>query len=227
MSVITTDERAEVPQALRARVAATYAPVRPLPPPSMRVLWILPFAILSLVAAQAAFQLRVDAPRLGWSGTWGASMLQVLVGLVVVGAALREAVPGRVWSTAAVALWILLPVALMLGVTYASWDLSPVRIRAGWLVVSGMCLFGSAASSLPVVSLAAILAARAYPTRPRLAGALLGLGGGLMADAGWRLFCHFSEPSHVLAAHFGGVMVATAAGSLLAERLSRTSLRQS
>jgi hypothetical protein len=225
MSVIT-EERTEMPQALRARVAATYAPVRPLPPPSMRVLWILPFAILSLVAAQAAFQLRVDAPRLGWSGTWGASMLQVLVGLVVVGAALREAVPGRVWSTTAAALWFVLPVALMVGLTYASWDLSPVRIRAGWLLVSGMCLFGSAASSLPVVSLGAVLAARAYPTRPRLTGAILGLGGGLMADAGWRLFCHFSQPSHVLAAHLGGVMVAAAAGSLLAERHSRPFERQ-
>jgi hypothetical protein len=81
-------------------------------------------------------------------------------------------------------------------------------------------------SSLPVVALASILAARAYPTRPLLAGALLGLGGGLMADAGWRLFCHFSEPAHVLAAHLGGVLVATALGSLLARRLSRASSLQ-
>lgn len=48
-----------------------------------------------------------------------------------------------------------------------------------------------------------VLAARAYPTRPVVAGALLGLGAGLMANAGWRLFCHFSEPAHVLSAHVG------------------------
>ena len=30
-----------------------------------------------------------------------------------------------------------------------------------------------------------------FPLRPRLAGALYGVGAGLMSDAGWRLFCHF------------------------------------
>jgi len=48
-----------------------------------------------------------------------------------------------------------------------------------------------------------VLAARAYPTRPVVAGALLGVGAGLMANAGWRLFRHFSEPAHVLSAHVG------------------------
>ena len=42
---------------------------------------------------------------------------------------------------------------------------------------------------------------RAFPLRPRIAGALYGLGAGLMADAGWRLFCHFSNPAHVFGAH--------------------------
>jgi hypothetical protein len=40
-----------------------------------------------------------------------------------------------------------------------------------------------------------------------------------MADAGWRLFCHFSEPSHVLSAHLGGVVIAALAGAVLAIRL--------
>ena len=222
-----TDDRAVVPAALRAQLAASYAAVRPLPSPSMRMLWVVPFAVLSLVAAQAVFQLRVDALRLGWSGTRGISLAQLIVGLVVVAAALTEAVPGRGWSRRALVLWLTLPLVLIVAVTFTSWDLSPIRLRSQWLFVSGVCLLGSAVSSLPVVALAGILAARAYPTRPMLAGALLGLGGGLMADAGWRLFCHFSEPAHVLAAHLGGVLVATAIGSLLALRLSRASSLQS
>ena len=75
-------------------------------------------------------------------------------------------------------------------------------------------------SALPAVVLANILAARAYPTRPRFAGALLGLGAGLMADAGWRLFCHYSEPAHVLSAHLGGVVVSMLIGVALATRFT-------
>src|SRR4029453_7279423 len=101
MSVTMTDDRAIVPAALRAQLAASYGPVRPLPSPSMRMLWVVPFAALTLVAAPAVFQLRVDAIRLGWSGTWGISLAQLIVGLVVVAAALKEAVPGRGWSRTA------------------------------------------------------------------------------------------------------------------------------
>ena len=210
-----TSERPTLPRALRAQLASGYTPVRPLPSPSMRALWVVPFAVLSLVAAQAFFQLRVDAPLLGWTGTWGISLAQVVVGLVLVAAALKEAVPGRGWTGTAAVLWLVLPLILLVGVTYASWDLSPVRLRGQWFLVSGMCLAGSAVSALPVVALASILTARAYATRPLLAGALLGLGAGLMADAGWRLFCHFSEPAHVLSAHLGGVILATLLGSAL------------
>jgi hypothetical protein len=81
--------------------------------------------------------------------------------------------------------------------------------------VSGLCFTWSAVSAWPAVAVAAVLAARAYPTRPAFTGALLGLGAGLMADAGWRLFCHFSEPAHVLAAHLAAVLASAAAGALL------------
>jgi hypothetical protein len=52
-----------------------------------------------------------------------------------------------------------------------------------------------------------LLVARAFPLRPRLAGALYGIGAGLIADAGWRLFCHFSDPVHVFGAHTLGIAV--------------------
>jgi hypothetical protein len=84
-----------------------------------------------------------------------------------------------------------------------------------------MCLGGSLATAMPAIALAGVLAARAYPTRPALAGALLGLGAGLMADAGWRLFCHFSEPDHVLPAHLGAIVAAALAGSALVAVICR------
>lgn len=84
-----------------------------------------------------------------------------------------------------------------------------------------MCAIGSATSALPVVVLGSILVVRAFPLRPARTGALAGLGAGLLADAGWRLFCHFSEPAHVIVAHLGGVGVATIVAAWLTSWMVR------
>ena len=44
---------------------------------------------------------------------------------------------------------------------------------------------------MPALIVAALLAARAFPLRPGVAGALYGLGCGLIADAGLRLYCEY------------------------------------
>lgn len=214
-----------VPAELRARLAADFAPVRPLPPVWARSLWVLPLAIVTILGAPVAFSVRGDAGQLGWLGSWGASLLQAGVGLAVIAAALRESIPGRAWSGRSVALWLALPLAVVVMVTMASWEASRVILRGDWWLVGGLCLTGSAASALPVVAMASVLAARAYPTRPAVAGALLGTGAGLMADSGWRLFCHFSEPAHVLSAHLGGVLLSVGAGCLLSTYLKAVDLR--
>jgi len=208
------------PAELRARLAADYHPVRALRSPWLRVLAILPLALIALVAAPLAFEVRPDGANLGWLGVWGLSIAQSAIGLFVVGAALRESIPGRDWSRGAIALWLAIPIAVIVAVTLTSWQASPVLLRGGWWVVAGVCFAGSAATALPLVAFASILAARAYPTRPAVAGALLGLGAGLMADAGWRIFCHFSEPSHVLSAHLAAVVMSTIVGTLAAMRMS-------
>jgi hypothetical protein len=116
-------------------------------------------------------------------------------------------------------LWLAIPIVVVVAITLTSWEASPVFLHGGWWLVGGICFAGSAATALPVIALASILAARAYPTRPAVAGALLGLGAGLMADAGWRIFCHFGEPSHVLSAHLAAVLMSTAIGALVAIRI--------
>ena len=180
---------------------------------------LAPFALLALVAAPWWFELRVDMVRLGWAQAWGWSLVQSIAGVVLVAAALREAVPGRAWSRVPLALWLAVPVALVGVVTFTTYGVSPIALRNAWVIVGAMCLAGSLATALPGAVLAAVLAARAYPTRPALTGLLGGLGAGLMADAGWRLFCHFSEPAHVLSAHLGGVLAAGLCGALLSQRL--------
>jgi hypothetical protein len=54
------------------------------------------------------------------------------------------------------------------------------------------------------------------PLRPGVAGALYGLGCGLIADAGLRLYCEYSAPLHVLVAHGGAIVGAMMAGALVA-----------
>ena len=210
-----------IPAELRARVAADYTVVRPLPPPAVRALAVTPFALLALLAAPTYFNVRADASALGWLFTWGASFVQVAAGFMLVAAALRESVPGRSWTPAQLALWIIAPLLLVLAVTFASASLSALPLGQGWWMVGLVCLGGSAAMALPIVALAGVLAMRAYPTRPAIAGLLAGLGAGLMADAGWRIFCHYGEPAHVLSAHLGGVMIAAAAGAALALTLRK------
>ena len=208
-----------LPAGLRARIAADFRPVRTLRPPWVRALWVAPLAMVVLIAASMTFNVRIDADRLGWVGTWGVSSLQLAIGLVVVAAALRESVPGRGWSRGAGALWLAMPMLARVAVTLVSWEQSQELLRRNWWRIGAMCFSGSAATALPVVALAAVLSARAYPTRPAIAGALLGLGAGLVADAGWRVFCHFSEPSHVLSAHLAAVGMSAAIGSLMSLRL--------
>ena len=210
-----------IPGELRARIAADYEPVRPLPSPFARGLMVAPFAILALIAAPIFFHVRSDADRLGLTMVWGASLFQAGFGFSVIIAALRESVPGRAWSSSAVAAWVIVPFMLLAAVTLATWQVSQVPLGRGWWVVGLVCLSGSAATALPIVAFANVLAARAHPTRPAIAGLLLGVGAGLIADAGWRLFCHFSEPSHVLAAHLGAVTLAALAGAGLALTLRR------
>jgi hypothetical protein len=218
------EERVELPAALRNRIASDLQPVKSLPPPLRRAANMLPLALMLLVSSVIVFGLRRDAGRIGFSFTWGASIAQMLLGLALVVGALRESVPGTTlprriigaaFGTAAIA---------VLTATFVTWVRSPTTIAPGYETwVWGICLTGTIVGALPALALAGWLAARAFPLRPRIAGALYGVGAGLLADAGWRLFCHFSSPTHVLTAHTLGVLICGAMGVGLATVVGRRS----
>ena len=213
-----SDHASGAPPALRATIAAELRPVRPLRRPLVRGLALVPVAAVLLVAAPLVFEFR-DLAALGWSWSWGASILQLGAGLALVVAALRESIPARTWSRAGLVMLAAAPVVIVTAIALVSWQRSPIVLAGPGLIVGAICLTASAITALPATCLAVLLALNAYPTRPAVAGWLAGLGGGLLADAGWRLFCHFSEPSHVLVAHLGGVLVAGAIGAVGARSL--------
>lgn len=207
-------------ESLRAVVAADLAPVRPLRAPLRRAWTVAPLAVLLLVAAPLVFSLR-DITALGWFWSWGASTLEMIVGVAVIVLALHESVPGRTWSARALVGTVAGTALLWAATTFGAWQASPVTLSRHWWTIAAICAACSAITALPAVVLSAVLVAHAYPVRPHVAGALAGLGAGLMADAGWRLFCHYSEPSHVVVAHLGGVMLAASAGMVMTVQLVR------
>lgn len=208
-----------IPEALRAAVACDLRPVTPLPRPSARVLWVLPVAIAVVMATVAIFGLRRDARQLGPALTWLASTLQLALGLALVAAALRESVPGTTLPRRAISLVLATGIVATVTITFVTWLASPTRIAPGFgRYVWSVCVAGTITAALPVLAVSGWLSARAFPLRPRIAGAIYGVGAGLVADAGWRLFCHFSDPLHVLGAHTLGVAIVAALAAVTARR---------
>jgi hypothetical protein len=203
------------PERLRSLVARDLERTRPLRSPVVRALAIGPLAMATVVAVPLITFFRSDMAELGLLRGWGLSFVESLAGLVVVGLALRESIPGRSLGRAslisAFVLGLGLPFAIM-AVTAAPFSTGPEHFA--W-VDTVVCLKTSVAAAIPTMLLATLLVARALPLRPGVAGALYGLGCGLVADAGLRLYCEFTVPSHFLSAHAGAVVVALGAGAVL------------
>jgi hypothetical protein len=218
------DHKVALPPALRTIIAGDLRPVTPLARPLRRALNLAPIALALLVAAVVVFGLRRDAGRLGLLLTWGASTLEALLGLALVAGALREAVPGTTLPRRIVGAAFGTAAIAVLTMTFMTWATSPTLIVPGLETrVWGICLTGTIVSALPALAVAGWLTARAFPLRPRLAGALYGVGAGLMADAGWRLFCHFSHPAHVFGSHTLAIVMTGVMGMVMASVVSRRS----
>jgi hypothetical protein len=205
----------QTPAVLRAAVERDLRAVRPLRMPWQRALALLPLAALLLAGIPWGFGLREDAGTLGGLLLWGLSALQLAVGLALIGTALRETVPARSLSWPAVLFAVGGGLGLMVAVTMVTNAVSPTHVPRRldtfyWRV----CFDTSVLLGLPVVAVAGALASRGLPLRPAVAGALFGLGSGLLVEAGWRLYCEVSDPVHVLLAHGASVVALTVLGAL-------------
>jgi len=210
------------PEHLRAAIASDLKPVRPLPRPVHRSLILWPIAAAIVVGVPLVESFRPDILSAGLARTWLLSVVQAAAGLVLVALALRESVPGRALTTRAFAAAIMLaivlpPVVLALTARGLSIGSPPGR----WWAEAIACFRISALAAAPVLLVSALLAARAFPLRPAVAGALYGLGSGLIADAGLRLYCDYTMTAHVLFAHGGAIASTMIAGIVLATGLER------
>ena len=209
------------PKDLRDAIERDLRPARPLRSPSVRALVLIPLAVAIVLAVPGLRFFRPDMAAIGFVKAWGFSFGQALAGLVIVAVALRESIPGRGLSrvavVATVAMGLMIPASLLV-LTASSFDVGP---EPGHAFEEGLgCFRVSAISAIPALIAAAFLAARAFPMRPALAGALYGLGCGLIADAGLRLFCEYTDLEHVLIGHGGAIVGVMAVGAVVASTVA-------
>ena len=97
-----------IPTAVLDEVRRDLRPVRPLPAPLVRALIVLPvgMALLAGLPLLLGTAPATSAKLAPWA-SWGLSGLESLAGLLIVGAALSEAVPGRRLSARAVTVTLL------------------------------------------------------------------------------------------------------------------------
>ena len=209
------------PDDLRDRIKHDLRPTRPLWSPLVRTLVLIPIAAAIVLAVPGLHFFRSDMAAIGFLKAWGFSFGQALAGLVIIAAALRESIPGRGLSRGAIAGIIAAGLAIpfvLLAVTASAFDVGPAP---GHALEDGIgCFRVSAISAIPALIAAAWLASRALPLRPALAGALYGLGCGVIADAGLRLYCEYTVPEHVLFGHGGAILGAMALGAVVAKVVS-------
>ena len=215
-----------LPEDLRQAIADDLAPVKPLPPVWMRTLNAVAVAAAGLAMVVATFKLslRLDMDQLPMWLSWGCTAMQLVIGVILVGMALREAVPGNGVPVGAVTLAVSAGVAMQIVVGIATWLHSPgMPLVKGHGLEAGMaCSTHDAALALPALAVTLWLVFRALPMRPSIAGLLGGTGAAVTADAINHILCPMSDLRHVLVWHtgmiFGLMLVGWAAGRLWERR---------
>jgi len=205
-----------VPEALRRTVSSDLRPVKPLSPVWQRGLVVVVVATAVCGAALAMFPVRSDLAEIPLWLSWGCTFLELLMGLVLVCLALREAVPGNTVPGGAAILFVASGVVLQMFVGVATWMHSQGLPLAGSDFARGMgCLQHDSAMALPTFAVTLWLVFRALPLRAPVAGLLGGTGAAIGADAVLHLLCPFSALGHVLVWHTGAIALFGAGGWLV------------
>jgi hypothetical protein len=93
-----------------------------------------------------------------------------------------------------------------------------------WIVDFG-CGIGSTLAGGILVLVFSWVFRNSIATRPTAAGALYGAGAALSINAGWRIACPFSTPSHALGAHGAAIIATVIVGALIGRFLGNRRLR--
>lgn len=191
---------------VRDQVSKTLEPVTPLRPAWMSALVAAPVALLLLSIVLVVFGLRNDAESIGGWALWGPASLMVGAAYAILMVALVQRAPE---STVSRGWWIALPllaIAVQLGGAYWTFAYSAPPAPAT-VQTEAMCFWRITALGVPPVLLVLWLLSRGLPLRPKIAGLLGGVGGGLISEGVYRLHCGMSHTAHVITWHTGAILV--------------------
>ena len=149
-------------------------------------------------------------------------VLQTATAVIVLAAAIRESIPGRLLSPlrlAAVLLTVIVVQALWTAgwFSVAPWS-PPARLQPRAL---GICLSREYLLGLVPLGIAGAVLRNGLISRPAIAGGLAGLAAGLAVESSWRLYCAITAPSHTLAGHMGAISLLAATGALAGAMFGR------
>lgn len=191
---------------VRDEISRTLEPVTPLRPAWMSALVAIPVALFLLSLVLVVYGLRSDAATIGGWALWGPASLMVGAAYAVLMLALVQRAPestvSRMW-------WVALPllaIGLQLGGSYWTLAHSGLPGAVSWQT-EAMCFGRITALGVPPVILVLWLLSRGLPLRPKVAGLLAGIGGGLVSEGVYRLSCGMSTPAHIVPWHTGAILV--------------------
>jgi hypothetical protein len=215
-------DSSQPPDALLAAISKDLRPVKPAPLPSRLALQVAPFA-LAISSLILLIGLRKDAVLLGPLLTWGASIAQFGLAIMLTWIAVRESTPSRRLPTNLV--WIATATTSLVVIAVSLWTfaVSPVSkpLRVSPLIMGVACGVGGTVAGALLVVLFTLVFRRSLVARPGLAGALYGAGAGVAVNAGWRLACPLSGPWHSIGAHGSAIAVTTLLGAFAARQISK------
>ncbi|MEJ2190489.1 MAG: NrsF family protein, partial [Acidobacteriota bacterium] len=133
--------------------------------------------------------------------------LQLLVGLALVGFALRESIPGSGLPSGVVTAMATTAVLMQIVIGIATWLYSPGPVLSSGALAKGVgCMTHDTAMALPTLIATLWLVFHALPVRAPIAGLLGGAGAAVTADAITHLVCPMSDLRHVLVWHTGAML---------------------
>lgn len=200
-------------------------PVRPLRSPLERSLLLVILSLGLGALLLIATSLRADLGKDPWAIAYGPALLELLAGAGAFWLAMRWSVPGsgERYSRSTVLL------ASATGLALAA------ALAAPHLVPSdhpGMCVGSALGMGLPCTGWQLLIAIpiflfslwfilRGAAVSSAIAGALAGLGAGLLSDAAIHLHCPAVDPLHTVTWHLGAVALLAAVGALIGKLLPK------
>ncbi len=201
---------------IRETLKDDFAPVKPLRAAWKRALWIFPLTLLFAAAVLFLFRIRPDNNHFHFTELYGLILLQVFACYLLLTVLLSDRIPGSLKHPLYLASFGISGIAIFLIASFLSYRISPVHPDTGQEGAMGMaCISIIGAIGLLALLFGFLLARPGLPFRARSAGMLLGAGGGLAAEAVWRLHCPYTSWDHILIFHGGAVLILALLGWVL------------